>query len=524
MPRGSRPGERRGGRERGTPNRRTILKDRILAIVTDHPTASQRVFLRKLVTDRKLPAETRIALAPQCFPPKRTRLSRTGRPRALAASPTLQTPGAVPATPNWNPKALGALLGVVQDAAANPKARSKAALKIAEFLLPKVGKKPKVIADEYGFLISPKLSTAYRDIKHELWALGRPSTRNIPAIADKIKKLEAHCDAILRRLEMPCPSKSKYGDKEAAKDVDRWTDISFLRGKEIALSDAQQAEEAHVMTRYALYVASAEAIARRRREALEEADRRFRRYRLTRECYRRPLKRKERNDLKLLRRLYPAESKPDLPWLERDGSEIDRNHPFADEFLAADGNFYPPHSKLRPGGAAGGLLVKTPDVPSYVGELQLKGYKARIFGMLQLEEAKARIYELEKRRVGETLTPADEEELQDLRRRHPRIAQVVSEMNLLFDYWFEQELKVATKAGLDIGAATLQAAIFCLRFEKDGGISKRDLQQLRDDGTWSYRPLASSPTDTAAASAKTSLPLWEGRALPGSPPLGGPLL
>jgi hypothetical protein len=31
MPRGSQPGERRGGRQRATPNRRTVLINRILA-------------------------------------------------------------------------------------------------------------------------------------------------------------------------------------------------------------------------------------------------------------------------------------------------------------------------------------------------------------------------------------------------------------------------------------------------------------------------------------------------------------
>jgi hypothetical protein len=75
MLRGSRPGERRGGRKRGTPNRRTILRDRILAIGSEHPAASQRAFLSKLVKDRKLPADIRIAVAPQCFPPKRTKTS-----------------------------------------------------------------------------------------------------------------------------------------------------------------------------------------------------------------------------------------------------------------------------------------------------------------------------------------------------------------------------------------------------------------------------------------------------------------
>jgi hypothetical protein len=185
------------------------------------------------------------------LPAKRTRPagSRTTiAQEALAAdgssgaSKASQTPVLVPAIRDWNPKALEALFGVVQDATANPKARRKAAQKIAEFLLPKTPKKPKVIPDEYGFLISPKLANAYRSIKRELWVLKREPTHKIPAIAAEIKKLEARSGALLRRLQMPYPT--KYGDKEADKDIDRLGELSSLRSDGAALTEAQQAEEA----------------------------------------------------------------------------------------------------------------------------------------------------------------------------------------------------------------------------------------------------------------------------------------
>jgi hypothetical protein len=59
-----------------------------------------------------------------------------------------QTLAVVAAIRDWSPQALDALFGVVQDATANPQVRRKAALKIADFLLPKVAKKPKVVPDE----------------------------------------------------------------------------------------------------------------------------------------------------------------------------------------------------------------------------------------------------------------------------------------------------------------------------------------------------------------------------------------
>jgi hypothetical protein len=83
---------------------------------------------------------------------------------------------------------------------------------------------------------------------------------------------------------------------------------------------------------------------------------------LTGEFYAAPLSRKDRNELKLLRWLYP-EPKRNLSQLDGDGLEMYRNHPFEDELLAPDGNFYPRHSKLRPAGAADDLLVNTGDGP-----------------------------------------------------------------------------------------------------------------------------------------------------------------
>lgn len=369
MLRGSRPGERRGGRKRYTPNRRTLLIDRILLIGLDHPTASRRAFLLKLVKDQKLPADTRMAVASKCFPPKRTQSSRTGR--ALADIPTTIAQeavaevgsagaGLVPAMRDRDPRVLDALLGIVQDATACPKARRKAALKIAEFLLPKAGKKAKLVPDEYGFSISPSLATAYRDNELDLCALVNEPTRIIPAIAEKIKKLEARSKAVRRRLQVPCPT--KYVRDDATKDYVRLIKFTRLRDNNAALTEAQKAEEAHVKARYDVFAASPEMIARRRCKALEDAEWQFKKSRLTGEFYAARLSRKDRNDLKLLRWLYPKlrpdRSDPEFSDPEFEACHPYCDHPFQDEFLAPDGNFYPQDSKLRPAGVADDLLVK----------------------------------------------------------------------------------------------------------------------------------------------------------------------
>jgi hypothetical protein len=334
MLRGSKPGEHRGGRKPHTPNRRTILVDRILSIGSEHPRLLPHGFLLRLVKDPKLPADTRMALAPKSFPLKRIHESRTRRQGAAPVS--------VPQ--EWTPLTLDALFGIVQDATADAKARRKAALKIAEFLLPKVAKKAKVLPDEYGFLVNPNLASAYRDIQLELQALVTGPSGKIPAIAEKIKKLEARSDAIRRRLQVPCPT--KYTNNEAADDHARLLQYASLRDDKFPLTETQKAEEAHRKVRFDVFAYSPESNARRRREALQEAERRFERNRGIGGAT--PLSGAERKELELLRWLYP---KPTVDRAQLDDTieiEMHHDHPFRDEY--SDGNYYPQLSKVRPVG------------------------------------------------------------------------------------------------------------------------------------------------------------------------------
>ena len=375
MLRGSRPGERRGGRKRETPNRRTVLTERILSIGSDNPTASGRSLLFKLVKDQKLPADTRMAVAPKCFPAKRTQSGRTRRPRLSAgirstveqgtgakvgsteASKGPPTATSVPSIQDWNPQVIDALFGIVQDVAADFKARRKAALKIAEFLLPKVGKKAKVVSDECGFTVNPNLAREYRDIRRELRSLERGQSRKIPAVAQKIQKLTAHADAILRRLQVPCPS--QYRVELATQDFCRLSEFTQLRENKIALTEAQDFEEAHLKARFDAFAYNPEQIARRRRKALQDAERLFIKNQFFGEFYAAPLSRKDERDLELLRWLYPEPSQ--MSQLELEEFEVLGSHPFQSELPAADGNLYPSDSKLRPASAAEDLLVETED-------------------------------------------------------------------------------------------------------------------------------------------------------------------
>ena len=282
MLRGSRPGERRGGRKRDTPNRRTILADRILTIGLDHPTASRRALLRKLAKDRTLPADIRMAVAPKCFPAKPAQSRRTGRQRILAGVRTTEQPeakagaaetseGADGASPNARPQVLDALFGIVQEITAAPKARRRAALKIAEFLLPKTAKKAKALPDEYGFTVNPHLAAHYRDIELQVRSLENQPSRIIPANAEKLRKLKARADAIRRRLQVPCPT--KYGYKQVANDYFRLLDFTGLRD-ETSLLPRNGRPKKRIGSGFDVFATSPESVAQRRRQELQDAERR----------------------------------------------------------------------------------------------------------------------------------------------------------------------------------------------------------------------------------------------------------
>ena len=100
-------GERRGGRKRGTANRRTILIDRIVAVGLGDPTGRPKDLVAALAEDPALPGDTRRAIAPK--------LLLTSGVRGLE---------------------LKALFRIVQDANVASKERRKPALAVSKILLP----------------------------------------------------------------------------------------------------------------------------------------------------------------------------------------------------------------------------------------------------------------------------------------------------------------------------------------------------------------------------------------------------
>jgi hypothetical protein len=138
MPRGSKPGERRGGRRRATPNKRTVVRERLLAIASANPTAAAQELLLSLVNDRALPADSRLAIGRRIFrngPPGSLAERSKQRPRDSKPRGEISLPGRVTTSVANGGLAtlptLDLLLRMVQDSIAPPAERRKAALEVA---------------------------------------------------------------------------------------------------------------------------------------------------------------------------------------------------------------------------------------------------------------------------------------------------------------------------------------------------------------------------------------------------------
>jgi hypothetical protein len=68
MPRGSKPGERRGGRQRGTPNKKTALRSATLAAAAANPDMAPLDFLLGIMRDPNVSSDLRIRVAQAAAP------------------------------------------------------------------------------------------------------------------------------------------------------------------------------------------------------------------------------------------------------------------------------------------------------------------------------------------------------------------------------------------------------------------------------------------------------------------------
>jgi hypothetical protein len=408
MPRGSKPGERRGGRQRGTPNKTTALKNAVLGAAAAKPNASPLDFMLGLMRDPNVPTDLRLEMAVAAAPffhakpqaPPRVRTNAMGS-SPIKSSPDFTQPKMeeelkAAERPGENDGAdvspLQFLLQVMNDPDATPRQRIKAARVAARYkhVPAPPDKQPGV--DEYGFAISRTLADAIKEDWLALDGLG-VSSKEAPRRAEILFR-QAKRDEYLR-----CPSSySPEADEKRLRDL-----VPYRQPRK--LSKAEETELAFVMARLtaskAAFNRSPEGQLQRRMDDLQ---------------YKRSVANNERNRRVGLTREEGKELDELLK--RRLGSPIFRIEDEPKGPQAAAGVMLAPDSEME-------------ELAPTVWEL-MEQQKAREEELIERRKAEGHpdpwdgkaptktIHDLERRRyLDEELTPEEKEELQELAGLYP---------------------------------------------------------------------------------------------------------
>ena len=217
MPRGSKPGERRGGRQRGTPNKATVAKAAALASASADPTITPLQFLLGVMRDPKAPTGLRVQVA-------------------RAAAPLVHGKSKIAS---------------VEDRAGYASA----------------------VEGPDGFKIDIAEAKAFRDMEHRRLVLMRKHFENCTLTAAEIRE-ESELEALISKRAAEFVRPPGYGPDDAMKDANRLHQLNCKRmsppscgGGE--LKGAEDEEEAFLTARLAAYRHSPEGRARQRMWELE---------------------------------------------------------------------------------------------------------------------------------------------------------------------------------------------------------------------------------------------------------------
>lgn len=282
MPRGSKPGERRGGRQKGTPNKRTALERAVLVATLDHARISPLELTLALMRNPSLSLERRVNAAQKALPFVHAKLRRGAAKRSAKKSTTDNGDDAESKTDRTRRPRVKTRRIVLPDAPKDAditplrflqrllwdhKTPAELRIKIAAMITPYVHHKPSgqageaeqiansgharavVIDDPFGF--DPELIYEMQTDEYHLGQLQRIRAGTGVATAEEI--------ALLKRIKQRRSSLYRPDDytvEEMQKDLDRRQAlISKLRSKQAnsKLTPEERAEFLHLGGRIYLY-------------------------------------------------------------------------------------------------------------------------------------------------------------------------------------------------------------------------------------------------------------------------------
>ena len=298
MPRGSRPGERRGGRQKGTPNKKTLLRNAALSAAAADPNLSPLDHLLNVMRDQTLTlrgSNCRRTGSPALLSLEAARISRSpgdpsrygdafrggngGRADVKSLNIRIINGGLSSAARQSEPDAaqdntltdapqkhgcpeapenagaatpLEFLLSVMRDPETPVHLRLRIASLLARYVHPKRstdGASKIVVEDPSGFSIDPALAIELRDAKRRydfvyITRISQPEhyQREAATLAARIKEIE-------QDLQCPCPS--LYGKDQRKRDEERLKELQRVRHSGLKLSTHEDIEEAWLTARVA---------------------------------------------------------------------------------------------------------------------------------------------------------------------------------------------------------------------------------------------------------------------------------
>ncbi len=229
--------------------------------------------------------------------------SRAGKSAAATAAETDAAADASDKMTDLMP--LDFLLAVMRAPQTPAAQQAKLALATMPYVHPKQTRGPKkppelpAVPDRHGFVVEPAFAKKFRNQVSRLARLARRRSTHP-------QEYKMYCTPLLEQIEadqamLQCPCPSRYSIDDAKRDRQRLEQLMRKRDARVKLTEAEDAEHAHITARYAAFKSGPEARARERLAELRERARWFR------NLVGPPLTAAEKSALRGLTTLYPIE-------------------------------------------------------------------------------------------------------------------------------------------------------------------------------------------------------------------------
>jgi hypothetical protein len=279
--RGSRPGERRGGRQKGTPNKKTAYVRAVMAAHAAQAKVSPLDLILAVMREPHVALGQRVKMALKALPHTHAK-AKAGQPEDLGdnrAKPDkgsaahLNANARTAATEHQELMPLDFLQSVIRDAKTPAALQIKVAQAIIPYIRPKRSvrpKRPAVVADRYGFAVDREFA---RKLRNKLTRISALKRRRNPADRELIARLSVELRQMTAALQCPCPF--RYSIKDAERDGRQLYRLLRKRRSRRGLNAIEDATLAHINARYMAFLSGPEMQGRARLAELKEKERRF---------------------------------------------------------------------------------------------------------------------------------------------------------------------------------------------------------------------------------------------------------